>query len=112
MPIGMPKTGVKRYVTPRQIFHLSQQEYDNIKEDLINMYKTIESVDDPAIKAVKVIERCCLAIKDDGSPWVNASDTFDGRLRSFGFDPKTKAAIPGFFSKNNNNPAFGKKWFQ
>lgn len=109
MAIGVPKVGVKRYVTPRQIFKLNQNEYDELKENLIAMYSAVESVDDPTIKAVKVIERCCLAIKDDGTEWLNATDTFEGRLRTFGYDSKTKTAVPGFFSKDKNNPAFDKK---
>ena len=109
MAIGIPKTGVKRYVTPRQIFQLSQTEYDELKENLIAMYSVVDSVDDPAIKAAKVIERCCLAIKDDGTEWYNATDSFEGRLRIFGYDSTTKTAIPGFFSKDKNNPAFDKK---
>jgi hypothetical protein len=109
MAIGVPKVGVKRYVTPRQVFQLSQDEYDKLKENLVTMYSSVDSVDDPVVKAAKVIERCCLAIRDDGAEWLNAADDFDRRLRVFGYDSKTQTAIPGFFSKDKNNPAFDRK---
>lgn len=105
----LPRIGVKRYVTPRQVFQLSQKEYDELKENLVKMYSSYGKAEDPALKAVKVIERCCGAIKDDGTPWLNAADTFEGRLKAFGYDHVTKTAIPEFFSKDRNNAAFDKK---
>lgn len=109
MAIGIPKVGVRKTITPRQIFQLTKEEYDELKENLIKMYSNVDTVDDPVVKAVKVIDRCCNAIKDDGTAWLNATDSFEGRLRVFGYDYNTKTAIPGVFSKDKNNPAFSSK---